>query len=121
MNKIEKLININMIPFRQNRSYRRFFQSEEISEEQLKMMVEAARLSPSSRNIQPIKFYICNDQEKNSEIFPNLAGPGILKIGRDLLRERDHLLILSFFMTPLLLLHIHVIMAYLLKAFCFRL
>ena len=43
------------------------------------MMVEAARLSPSSRNIQPIKFYICNDQEKNSEIFPNLGWAGYLK------------------------------------------
>ncbi|MEZ7875269.1 MAG: nitroreductase family protein [Bacteroidales bacterium] len=68
-----------MIPFRQNRSYRRFFQSEEISEEQLKMMVEAARLSPSSRNIQPIKFYICNDKVTNSRIFPNLGWAGYLK------------------------------------------
>ncbi|MBP1670841.1 MAG: nfsA [Bacteroidetes bacterium] len=68
-----------MIPFRQNRSYRRFFQSESITAEQLKMMVDAARLSPSSRNVQPIKFYISNDCEMNSKIYPNLGWAGYLK------------------------------------------
>ncbi|PKP37120.1 MAG: nitroreductase [Bacteroidetes bacterium HGW-Bacteroidetes-14] len=68
-----------MIPFRQNRSYRRFFQNESISEEQLMMMVDAARLSPSSRNVQPIKFYICNDRDMNDRIFPNLGWAGYLK------------------------------------------
>ncbi|PKP42344.1 MAG: nitroreductase [Bacteroidetes bacterium HGW-Bacteroidetes-10] len=68
-----------MIPFRQNRSYRRFFQNENISEEQLMMMVDAARLSPSSRNVQPIKFYICNDRDMNDRIFPNLGWAGYLK------------------------------------------
>ncbi len=68
-----------MIPFRQNRSYRRFFENESISTDQLKMMVDAARLSPSSRNVQPIKFYICNDSEMNSKIFPNLGWAGYLK------------------------------------------
>lgn len=42
-------------------------------------MVEAARLSPSSRNIQPIKFYINNKREINSKIFPNLGWAGYLK------------------------------------------
>lgn len=68
-----------MIPFRQNRSYRRFFQNESISEEQLTMMVDAARLSPSSRNVQPIKFYMCNNREMNDRIFPNLGWAGYLK------------------------------------------
>jgi len=68
-----------MIPFRQNRSYRRFFQNENISEEQLMMMADAARLSPSSRNVQPIKFYICNDRDMNDRIFPNLGWAGYLK------------------------------------------
>jgi nitroreductase len=68
-----------MIPFIQNRSYRRFFQNEQISEDQLRLMVEAARLSPSSRNIQPIKFFVCNDSEINSHIFPNLGWAGYLK------------------------------------------
>ena len=43
------------------------------------MMVDAARLSPSSRNVQPIKFYICNDRDMNDRIFPNLGWAGYLK------------------------------------------
>ena len=68
-----------MIPFSKNRSYRRFYQSEDISTENLRSMVDAARLSPSSRNIQPIKFYICNDRKINDKIFPNLGWAGYLK------------------------------------------
>ena len=68
-----------MIPFRENRSYRRFHESVDISADNLKSMVDAARLSPSSRNIQPIKFFICNDRELNSRIFPNLGWAGYLK------------------------------------------
>lgn len=68
-----------MIPFLKNRSYRRFYQSEDISTEDLRSMVDAARLSPSSRNIQPIKFYICNNREMNDKIFPNLGWAGYLK------------------------------------------
>lgn len=68
-----------MIPFLKNRSYRRFFQEEEISEENLRKMVEAARLSPSSRNVQPIKFYVNNNRSINSRIFQNLGWAGYLK------------------------------------------
>lgn len=68
-----------MIPFRENRSYRRYYQDVNIPEEDLVKMVDAARLSPSSRNIQPIKFFICNDRELNAEIFPNLGWAGYLK------------------------------------------
>jgi len=68
-----------MIPFRENRSYRRFHESVEISTEHLRSMVDAARLSPSSRNVQPIKFFICNDRELNSGIYPNLGWAGYLK------------------------------------------
>ncbi len=68
-----------MIPFRENRSYRRYHESVDISTEDLKSMVDAARLSPSSRNVQPIKFFICNERELNSRIFPNLGWAGYLK------------------------------------------
>ena len=67
-----------MIPFLKNRSYRRFHQDVEISVDNLKTMVEAARFSPSSRNVQPIKFYINNNREINSKIFPNLGWAGYL-------------------------------------------
>jgi len=68
-----------MIPFRANRSYRRFYQEQDIPQEHLISMVEAARLSPSSRNVQPIKFYINNNREMNARIFPHLGWAGYLK------------------------------------------
>ena len=67
-----------MIPFEKNRSYRRFYQEVEIPDSDLKKMVEAARLSPSSRNIQPIKFFICNKTLFNAQIFPLLGWAGYL-------------------------------------------
>ena len=68
-----------MIPFEKNRSYRRFYQNVEIAESDLKKMVDAARLSPSSRNVQPIKFFMCNDKSFNARIFPLLGWAGYLK------------------------------------------
>ncbi len=68
-----------MIPFRANRSYRRFYQEHDIPQEHLISMIEAARLSPSSRNVQPIKFYINNNREMNAKIFPLLGWAGYLK------------------------------------------
>lgn len=68
-----------MIPFRANRSYRRFYQEKDIPREHLISMVEAARLSPSSRNVQPIKFYINNNREMNAKIFQHLGWAGYLK------------------------------------------
>ena len=67
-----------MIPFEKNRSYRRFYQEVEIPESDLKKMVDAARLSPSSRNVQPIKFFVCNDASFNAKIFPLLGWAGYL-------------------------------------------
>lgn len=63
---------------KKNRSYRRFYEEAAISEEDLKLMVEAARYSASSRNIQPLKYYICNSVEMNEKIFPTLAWAGYL-------------------------------------------
>lgn len=68
-----------MIPFRANRSYRRFYQEQDIPQEHLISMVEAARLSPSSRNVQPIKFYLSNNCEMNAKLFPLLGWAGYLK------------------------------------------
>jgi len=68
-----------MIPFEKNRSYRRFYQNVEIPESDLGKMVDAARLSPSSRNVQPIKFFICKDASFNAKVFPLLGWAGYLK------------------------------------------
>jgi len=56
-----------------NRSYRRFYQDFAISEETLRGFVDLARLSPSSMNIQMLKFILSWENEKNSKIFPYLA------------------------------------------------
>ena len=68
-----------MIPFKKNRSYRRFYESETIPQDHLLSMIEAARYSPSSRNIQTIKYHLSNNSELNSKIFPTLAWAGYLK------------------------------------------
>ena len=64
---------------RKNRSYRRFYQEEAVPTEALRSMVEAARLSASSRNIQPLKFVLCNEPQKNAQIFATLGWAGYLK------------------------------------------
>jgi len=61
-----------------NRSYRRFYQDIDITDEDLLKMVEAARLSPSSRNIQPLKYLISNNRELNALIYSTLAWAGYL-------------------------------------------
>ncbi|MFN8257813.1 MAG: nitroreductase family protein [Bacteroidales bacterium] len=61
-----------------NRSYRRFYEHEEISMEVLKELVEFAILSPSPRNLQALKFVLNNQAEVNERIFPTLAWAGYL-------------------------------------------
>ena len=63
---------------KKNRSYRRFQESQPVGTEDLKLMIEAARLTPSSRNIQPLKYIVCNNREMNARIFPTLAWAGYL-------------------------------------------
>ena len=61
-----------------SRSYRRFYQETAVPEADLMSIADAARLSPSGRNIQALKFLITNDRELNSRIFPTLAWAGYL-------------------------------------------
>lgn len=63
---------------RLSRSYRRFDESVRIPEEDLLTIVDAARLSPSGRNAQPLKFYVSSDPETNALIFQTLAWAGYL-------------------------------------------
>jgi len=62
-----------------NRSYRRFYQNHEISIEELKDLVELARLSASGRNLQPLKYYLSADEGTNQKVFSTLAWAGYLK------------------------------------------
>ena len=62
-----------------NRSYRRFDQSIPVSMELLREMVEAARLSGSARNMQPLRYMLFNEESDCARIFPTLAWAGYLK------------------------------------------
>ncbi|UCH61634.1 MAG: nitroreductase family protein [Fidelibacterota bacterium] len=62
-----------------SRSNRRFYQEVAIEPETLKELVELARLSPSAGNLQPLKYVLACDPEKNALIFPYLAWAGYLK------------------------------------------
>ena len=62
-----------------NRSYRRFYQNHEITIDELKELVNLARLSPSGRNLQPLKYFLSADDDTNEKIFSTLAWAGYLK------------------------------------------
>ena len=64
---------------KKNRSYRRFYQDISLDLQTLKQLVNLARLSPSGGNLQPLKFYISQNPEKNALIFPHLSWAGYLK------------------------------------------
>ena len=61
-----------------NRSYRRFYQSEQISETQLREWVDLARNSASARNAQPLKYILSAEESINVKIFETLAWAGYL-------------------------------------------
>lgn len=60
------------------RSYRRFDYSAKISEEMLIDLIDIARNVSSGGNIQPLKYILSADEEKNKEIFPCLRWAGYL-------------------------------------------
>jgi nitroreductase len=64
---------------KKNRSCRRFYQEEAISPETLKRLVNLARLSASAANLQPLKYLLSHEPEKNEMIFSCLAWAGYLK------------------------------------------
>lgn len=61
-----------------NRSYRRFYQSEKISKEQLRNWVDLARHSSSARNAQTLKYILSTEEKLNAHIFEQLAWAGYL-------------------------------------------
>jgi len=62
-----------------NRSYRKFYQNEEIELSTLKNLIDLARLSASAANLQPLKYIISNSPDKNESIFKTLGWAGYLK------------------------------------------
>ena len=61
-----------------SRSYRRFYQDVRIPDKDMMIIADAARLSPSGRNIQALKFLLSNTEEVNRRIYPHLAWAGYL-------------------------------------------
>lgn len=68
---IKDLINFN-------RSYRRFFENEKIERDLLVELIDLARLSPSPKNLQALKFVIGCERAENNKIFPTLGWAGYL-------------------------------------------
>jgi nitroreductase len=58
---------------RDNRSYRRFWQQVPIEAETLQELVDLARLSASAGNMQPLRYILSCDPEKNALVFSTLA------------------------------------------------
>ena len=63
----------------QNRTCRRFHQDVPVERKTLEALVDLARWSASAANIQPLKYILCNEPEKNAVIFGQLGFAGRLK------------------------------------------
>lgn len=61
------------------RSYRRFDNSYQISDDILNDLIDTARITPSAANRQPIKYLVSNKKEYNDKIFPCLGWAGYLQ------------------------------------------
>ena len=62
-----------------NRSCRRFHEESAVERKTLEELVDLARLSPSAANLQPLKYILSCEKERNAAIFPHLAWAGYLK------------------------------------------
>ncbi|MFC1932628.1 nitroreductase family protein [Chloroflexota bacterium] len=63
----------------QNRTCRRFYQDVPIERETLRELVDLARLSASFGNMQPLKYILSCDSQKNALIFPYLRWAKYIK------------------------------------------
>lgn len=62
-----------------NRSYRRFFEEEEITRESLLTLIDYARLTPSGANKQALHYYLSADKTLNGQVFETLGWAGYLR------------------------------------------
>lgn len=62
-----------------NRSYRRFDQSFRITPQTLRELVDLARLTPSARNAQPLKYLLISSEAVCAAVFPTLRWAAYLK------------------------------------------
>ena len=64
---------------RKNRSCRRFFQEHIVDLDTLTELIDLARLSASAANLQPLKYILSADPQKNALIFPCLGWAGYIE------------------------------------------
>jgi nitroreductase len=62
-----------------NRTFRRFHQEVAIERQTLRELVDLARLSASGANLQPLKYILSCEPQKNVLIFPHLGWAGYIK------------------------------------------
>jgi nitroreductase len=62
-----------------NRSRRRFYQDYVVTPDTLRELVDLARLSASAANLQPLKYMLSCDPQKNSLTYPHIRWAGYLK------------------------------------------
>ncbi|MBN2238989.1 MAG: nitroreductase family protein [Dehalococcoidales bacterium] len=63
----------------ENRTCRRFYQDVPVERKTLEGLIDLARCSASASNIQPLKYILCNEPEKNATVFQQLGFAGRLK------------------------------------------
>lgn len=61
-----------------NRSYRRFYEEYRVSRDVLIELIDLARFSASAANLQPLKYCVSYDPEKNMAIYSCLKWAGYL-------------------------------------------
>ncbi len=64
---------------KENRTCRRFYQDVAVERKTLEELVDLTRLSPSTANMQSLKYILSCDPEKNALIFQYLGWAGALK------------------------------------------
>ena len=62
-----------------NRSVRRFCEDVAVERETLRELVDLARLSASAANMQPLKYVLCCEPERNAHVFRYVGWAGYLK------------------------------------------
>jgi nitroreductase len=62
-----------------NRSYRKFKADRPVSDEILNSLVELARITPSSKNLQPLKYLVLNQKKDTDFVFERLKWAWYLK------------------------------------------
>lgn len=73
---------------KQTRAVRRFVESKRVKSEQLRQMIEVARITASARNSQPLKYVTVTDESLCEQIFDATGWASAISDGRPIVGER---------------------------------